>query len=408
MENRSPNRDEEDSVPKSAKKSRFFGSKPEEQLKKSQVASRIRSALPRYNSSSVVETKKRQVTERITAERSQTTPTRSIEVSSAIKSPRPSVAGSVKRRGRQSLSKVTRGRIKSLFDKVNLQDEEKINELIAPKLKVKCKWDYKDKAKRQTEVINDLKSVLKETIQEFKSVKTDCEDAEQSMDELINQLRLDLQDYEKKNGDLKKSESKLKKDYIRVSNDYNSCRSQFRALEEEIEPLRESVAKKDLEIEKLRNNLDSKDDLLKSYELEVSDLKDTLKVLRDENSDLTKSFQELVDEASMEYQKEVEMLKQQLNKIQIDFDRVNSEKDRIKDKAEGTTENVFKLESQLREALATVERQTLEKSKLQEDLTEMKANLTLKDSDLRATLSSMQEFQRLASDEKAALRAELR
>jgi chromosome segregation ATPase len=298
MENRSPNRDEDDEVTKSAKKSRFFGSKTEDPPKKSQVASRIRSALPRYNSSSVAETKKRQVTERMTAERSEATPTRSAggSSSSAVKSPRPSVAGSVKRRGRQSLSKVTRGRIKSLFDKVNLQDEDKINELIAPKLKVKCKWDYKDKAKRQTEVINDLKTVLKDTIQEFKSVKTDCEDAEQSMDELIHQLRIDLQDSEQKNGDLKKSESKLKKDYIRVSNDYNSCRSQLRALEEEVEPLREKSAAKKKEVDDLRADIESKIDLLASYELEVKDLKETLKLLSNEKAELTKSFQDLVDE----------------------------------------------------------------------------------------------------------------
>ncbi len=112
--------------------------------------------------------------------------------------------------------------------------------------------------------------------------------------------------------------------------------------------------------------------------------------------------------ASGDYQKEVDELQRVVSKMRDDCDRANAEKDRIKDKAESTTENVFKLESQLREAVAAVDRVTAEKLKLQEDMTEMKQSLVMKDNDLRTTLSSMQEFQRLASDEKVALRSELR
>ncbi|CAE7849083.1 unnamed protein product, partial [Symbiodinium microadriaticum] len=133
-----------------------------------------------------------------------------------------------------------------------------------------------------------------------------------------------------------------------------------------------------------------------------------LKALRDEKKELTKNFEDLVDEASVEYQKEVDDLKRDLNRIRDDYERATAEKDRIKDKAEGTTENVFKLESQLREALASIERLNSDKLKLQEDLNEMKQSLSLKENDLRTTLASMQEFQRLASDEKATLRSELR
>lgn len=112
--------------------------------------------------------------------------------------------------------------------------------------------------------------------------------------------------------------------------------------------------------------------------------------------------------ASAEYQKEVDELKRELNKIRDALELAVAERDRIKDKAEGTTESVFKLESQLREALAAVDRLQADKAKLQEDMNEMKQSLSLKDSDLRSTLTSMQEFQRLAADEKNTLRSELR
>ena len=301
LENRSPNRDEE--VAKT-KKSRFFSGKTEDTTKKTQsTTSRIRSALPRYNSSAA-DAKRRYATERITAERVESTPGKPRADISPSRTPsslstpsaRSNTAISNKRPGRLSISRATRGKIKALFDKVNIQDEDKINELIAPKLKVKCKWDYKDKAKRQTEVINDLKSALKETIQGFKSVQEDCEEAEGRLYDLMNQLQIDLQECQQQNHDLKKSESKLKKDYIRVSNDYNSCRSQLRALEEELGPLRQQDTAKEKEILELKKELHSCLDKIDIMLEELTVAKGELQATRGEKQELTQSFQDLVDE----------------------------------------------------------------------------------------------------------------
>jgi predicted nucleic acid-binding Zn-ribbon protein len=80
----------------------------------------------------------------------------------------------------------------------------------------------------------------------------------------------------------------------------------------------------------------------------------------------------------------------------------------MQEKVETHKEVVMRLESKLRESEAMVQRLEKEESKLGNEVIELKAQLSQKDTDLRMTLSSMQEYQRNFTEERATLRSDLR
>lgn len=80
----------------------------------------------------------------------------------------------------------------------------------------------------------------------------------------------------------------------------------------------------------------------------------------------------------------------------------------MQEKVETHKEIVFKLESKLRETEGCVQRLEKEETKLTTEIADLKNQLAQKDSDLRMTLASMQEYQRNFSDERLTLRTELR
>jgi kinesin family member C1 len=79
----------------------------------------------------------------------------------------------------------------------------------------------------------------------------------------------------------------------------------------------------------------------------------------------------------------------------------------MQEKVETHKEIVMRLESKLRESEAMGQRLEKEESKLSNEVMELKAQLTQKDTDLRMTLSSMQEYQRNFSEERSTLRSDL-
>lgn len=211
---------------------------------------KVRTALPRYTSTktlSLAESKRKAATEKATAERAPTTPVREKvqnspprSVSSNATPRRTSLSKTTANRRkstRKSLLKINGGRIKNFFESCSIIDEDKLNETIIPKLRVKCKWDYRDKANRQTEVISDIKNAYKQNLSEVKALQEKCESEEKILQELIFDLRKELQDALQMNAELKKNETQLKKDYARISNEYNSCNSKLKALEKEMPSL---------------------------------------------------------------------------------------------------------------------------------------------------------------------------
>lgn len=256
-ENRSPNLKEKEADAATKKTKTLFRQESTSSTagkSETRKASMIkRSALPRYatrqSRSAMEATRPRTAAESRANERelspmrntilSSTTPVKSGLTSAATPGTAPRSATSRRRKSLLRLS--TGGKIKGFFDRVNIVDESKINEMIIPKLRTKNKWDYKDKSKKQVEVISDLKSTIMSTIEEFKTVKDNCIVAEKSLEEKNRELRQQLQDEIQVSAELRRSEASLKKEYIRISNEFNSTVTQLQSIQQELGPLKSSL-----------------------------------------------------------------------------------------------------------------------------------------------------------------------
>ena len=69
--------------------------------------------------------------------------------------------------------------MESLFDTTLTVNEEKMYDIVGH-MKLKSKWDMKEKAAKQALVITDLRTALKTTLDEVKLLRSKCVDSEQS------------------------------------------------------------------------------------------------------------------------------------------------------------------------------------------------------------------------------------
>jgi hypothetical protein len=279
----------------------------------SSTVMKARSALPRYASTkpvSLAESKRRAATEKTTAERA--APATPIREKSLISSPPRSVSSvsTPRTTGRASLSKTTAnrrkstrksilkingGRIKNFFETCSLIGEEKLNETIIPKLRVKCKWDYRDKANRQTEVITDLKTAYKQNLIEVKSLQEKCESEEKILQELIYDLRQELQEALQQNAELKRNETQLKKDFARISNDYNSSNSKLKALEKELPSLIRELEFLKQKSDETETELNSVSQTLATKETLLAQLSSQLQTVTQEKDTLASTMKDQVE-----------------------------------------------------------------------------------------------------------------
>jgi kinesin family member C1 len=114
-----------------------------------------------------------------------------------------------------------------------------------------------------------------------------------------------------------------------------------------------------------------------------------------------------VDSMTSEFKDELNSLRADVERKQADLERFSSEKEQISQKATDARESVLKSQSDLRESEFAAQRYKEDAEKASSEVEQLKAQLAQKDTDLRNTLGSMQEFQRLASEEKCTLRAEI-
>lgn len=248
-ENMSPNSPTPTQTTDSAvKKSKFrlFGRQDSAKIE----IPKSKSALPRYNPTktrglTVPENRKQQLTEQNSSERTDiraTTPLRVEQTDSNRRISKTPSSLIKTRRSRRSLLRINPGgKIKTFFESSSIPNEDKVNEIIGQKLRSKCKWDLRDKSKRQGEVIVDLRNALKSTYDEFKTIQENCVKAEKSDEDVINDLKVELQDATNALEELKKSENNLKREYIRVSNDYSNASSQLKNIQNEFGPMKKNV-----------------------------------------------------------------------------------------------------------------------------------------------------------------------
>lgn len=424
-ENRSPNlgksKDSSSSnQPSSAKKTRYTRSTTSNGSKVPARTSRLPTArtskIPGQSAtSSASSSKRRAVTEKNSSERLHKTPSKVCDRSSLLSPGHgnssytpPDAPSSVLKFPKQCLSEKIRG----YFERAPIKSEEDINKIIGPKLKPRAKWtDFREKAKRQTEVITDLKTLLKDTLHEYKNIQNNCVDAEKTMEEQYQNIRSTLKDQLKQNAEMKKVEAQLKQTNSKLVEDSDAQKLQIKELKQSLD---EYVTKHD----ELSKNLS---EMAKKLEIEVESnerakqLLDTTKrdlsAAVDEKVAIVKSVKDQNDQKleniSSEYKTEIQALKADLEKKQAELSRFQEEKEQMTSKASEARENILKSQSELREKEISGQRLQTDLDKASAEIEQLKAQISQKDADLRNTLNSMQEFQRQSCEEKASLRAEI-
>jgi len=303
-------------------------------------------------------------------------------------------------------------RIKDFFDKAPIKSEEEINLLINPKLKPKNKWvDFREKAKRQTEVIGDLKGVLKETLNGYKHVQESCVGAEKTMEERYQSIRNSLKEQLKVNLELKTNEAQLQSEFARIYGDYTT-----QSLEvKELNNSNAELSLKNDEFSKMVSELADKFKTESDLRVQVETLLETTKrdlanAVEEKVStvqSLKESNEKKMSTISSEFKEELQSLRADVERKQADLERFSAEKEQINQKATDARETILKSQSELREKEFAAQRYQQDFEKANAEVEQLKVQITQKDTDLRNTLGSMQEFQRLASEEKSTLRAEI-
>ena len=108
------------------------------------------------------------------------------------------------------------------------------------------------------------------------------------------------------------------------------------------------------------------------------------------------------------YRDEVATLRAELSRRQGDVERVSFEKSDSDRKKSLLHAELMLTQSKLREAENSFERGGRDMQRLSEDVAQLKEQVSQKDCDMRATLSSLSEIQRQAGEEKASLRTEIK
>jgi hypothetical protein len=231
----------------------------------SQPASKVKSALPRYQAqlpkASVTATskkvvastpseKKRLVTEQNTIERvvsntphKLSTPYKSTNsrapVLSQLSSPTPSLdANSIIRRIKRSIANVTGGDgVQNLFEGAFSVNEERIVSIMA-NLRVKSKWDMKEKSKKQDAVIKELRDCLTTMFSEAKALREGCVGGESFNTSLLQDALEELQTASVALNQFKASDLRLKQDLQKTQEELVRATSGFATYRAECSPLK--------------------------------------------------------------------------------------------------------------------------------------------------------------------------
>ncbi len=363
-----------------------------------------KSALPRFNmqrisassviaataSASVLADKKRSVTEQNTAERralSATTPSKSMSsVASsridATMTPCSMNNALIKRLQKVSSQVSASDRLRTYFDNAFSFNDDTLSGILT-NLKVKSKWDVKEKAKKQENAIKELKDGFVTTFSETKTLREYCLNYETENNSLMKELNIELQEAIQTLLNVRSTESK----YTKLAEENQSLKESLNQIKKDYDPLKgkckELSAKLGTE-EKTR--IDSESALVK-LEKEYSEYKKSV-------GEQLKQSKELSEQRIDDTKQELTSLKAELVKKQQDYERINSDKAEVEKKNLELREEMLKIQSQLREAENSVARFEKDNERVLEDYKSLKEQLTSKESELRTTMNTMNELYR--------------
>ena len=197
---------------------------------------------------------------------------------------------STKRRTQKSTPQTPPKVVESLFDSTLTVNEEKMYDIVGH-LKLKSKWDMKEKATKQALVITDLRTALKTTLAEVKVLRAKCCEAENIATTMIHNTHIELQETNQMVSERGSTEKQLEQDLAVVraerdllekslSSNSDAKTQQVEKLENENNELSNKIKELEVQQIKLMEKMAGEDTLRANYENDSKVLKEELMVAK--------------------------------------------------------------------------------------------------------------------------------
>ena len=144
--------------------------------------------------------------------------------------------------------------IRNYFDCAFTVTEDKVNNILQ-NLKVKSKWDYKEKSKKQEVVIKELKDTVSTLLVEAKDLRDHCLTHESQVNALLRDSYDEFQESVQVINTFKTNENKLKKDLQRYQDELELTSSNMMKIKTDHSPLRHKVKDFELKFEEAKQQL---------------------------------------------------------------------------------------------------------------------------------------------------------
>lgn len=300
--------------------------------------------------------------------------------------------------------------MRGFFDSAFSVSEDDVTTIVQ-NLKVKSRWDFKEKARKQEAVVKELRSAVTTLLTEIKGLRENCLLHENNTTNLLRDCHDEVFDAYQRMQTFRITENNLKHELTRVQNELNSANVQLLQLKATHSPLRNRNKDVEHQLADVQKNLQTESSKRVEAEKELEKVKKELLVLQVESEANMRSLKDQhelrVEQAISGYRDEVMTLRNDLNKRQDDSHRYNSERADIDKKTAELHEEKVLAQSMLREAENTIQRMEKDSERARMELEQMKEQLALKDNDLRSAMNSLQDMQKQNCDEKSGLRSEL-
>jgi chromosome segregation ATPase len=293
-------------------------------------------------------------------------------------------------------------KISQCFDSAFSITDEKVNTILQS-LKVKSKWDIKEKSKKQEAVIKDLKDSLLTMLNESKKLKDNCVSQEHQINGTVNELQSELRRTHDDLAILRENEIRFKKEILKKTDDISKLNDSLDQVKREKSPIRSRAENSERKLNELYEKFNAEKSSHIDTQATCEKLERELVQLRKDTTNNSQSVKDQNDQMK----EEVSTLKNELKDRQTNLERYTNEKINLDKTIAELKEELIKSQSSLRESETLSRNHERDTDRLKMELDMVRSQLSQKDLDMRSTLTSLQESQARMAEDKSELRAEL-
>ena len=301
------------------------------------------------------------------------------------------------------------GKIRTYFDQ-SAFDEARFNEILSAKPKSK-RWDYKEKAKKQEELIVELKTMLKQMIEEHKGLKEKCLTAESNISDSYKELDQQKQNLLQDVDSLRANEAKYRKDYFQAAAALSSATTSLQHVQEENAACKSKIEALEATEARSSEKLGAAEETRHTLEAELAratgELELTKSWLQESTSNMNSQVEQRVEQAVQTYRDQVASLTAQLELSKTNLEAKLAERGEADRVAQDVRESLLNTQAELRETTHNNTRMCQEIEKIQSELSYSRAQAEKKEVQLSQQTQMYHDLQKSSIEEKMELNNEI-